>query len=305
MTHRIGSLCSGYEGLGLAVHEVLGGELAWVADNDPGAAAILAHHFPSVPNLGDIAATDWAAVEPVAILTAGFPCQDVSCAGGRAGLREGNRTGVWAHVARAIDALRPSLVVLENVRGLLSAGADSDLEWCPWCLGDTDPESALRALGAVLGDLADLGFDADWVLVSAADVGAPHRRERIFILAWPADADSEYLRPYGRAAHGDATGNWAPGTEPTGSGGAVASDPAGCGRSEGCRAGAWRTAPIGGEALKRRRHGGNAPGDADGAPSEERGLTAPGQAEGRGSHANTGGSGGARNPTSWTATRGR
>src|ERR1017187_5199635 len=115
MTLRIGSLCSGYEGLGMAVQEVLGGELAFVADNDPGASKILAHRFPSVPNLGDITETDWAAVEPVDILTAGFPCTEVSCAGRRAGLREGTRTGIWSHVAAAARILRPSLVVLENV----------------------------------------------------------------------------------------------------------------------------------------------------------------------------------------------
>jgi DNA (cytosine-5)-methyltransferase 1 len=86
----------------MAVHEVLGGELAWVADNDPGAAAILAHRFPLVPNLGDITAVDWSAVEPVDVLTAGFPCQDISCAGRRAGLRTGNRSGLWFHVARAL-----------------------------------------------------------------------------------------------------------------------------------------------------------------------------------------------------------
>jgi len=193
---RTGSVCTGYAGLDMAVHEVLGGELVWVADIDPGASAILAHRFPSVPNLGDIGAVDWSAVEPVNVLTAGFPCQDVSCAGGRAGLREGNRTGVWAHVARAIDALRPSLVVLENVRGLLTFGADSNLEPCPWCMGDSGDESALRACGAVLADLADLGFDAEWALVSAVAVGAPHRRERVFIVAWPAaDAYGSTERP--------------------------------------------------------------------------------------------------------------
>ena len=187
---RTASVCTGYGGLDRAVHEVMGGELAWVADNDEGAAKILACRYPDVPNLGDITAIDWSAVEPVELLTAGFPCQDVSCAGGRAGLREGNRTGVWAYVARAIDALRPSLVVLENVRGLLSFGADSDVESCPWCLGEAGNQHPLRALGAVLADLADLGFDAEWLLVSAAEVGAPHRRERVFIVAWPA-ADAE------------------------------------------------------------------------------------------------------------------
>src|ERR1035441_5314878 len=89
VTLRIGELCAGYTGLSMAVQEVLGGELAFVADNDEGATAILAHRFPSVPNLGDITAVEWSAVEPVDVLTAGFPCQDISCAGKRAGLREG------------------------------------------------------------------------------------------------------------------------------------------------------------------------------------------------------------------------
>jgi DNA (cytosine-5)-methyltransferase 1 len=180
------SLCSGYEGLGMGVMAVLGGRLVAVADNDPGAAAILAHRYPDVPNLGDITETGWGAVGLVDVLCAGFPCQDVSCAGARRGLREGTRTGVWAHVARAISALRPPLVVLENVRGLLSAGADSDVELCPWCLGETGDEHALRASGAVLGDLADLGYDSVGAVVSAAGAGAPHRRERWFCLAWLA-----------------------------------------------------------------------------------------------------------------------
>ena len=172
MTYRIGSLCTGYGGLDMAVESVLGGEHAWVADNDAGASKILAHRFPLVPNLGDITAVDWAAVEPVDILTAGFPCQDISCAGKRAGLREGTRSGIWSHVARAIAALRPPLVVIENVKELLSERADSDVEQCPWCLGDTDSESAVRALGAVLADLAEVGFDAEWVSVPAAAAGA-------------------------------------------------------------------------------------------------------------------------------------
>lgn len=201
---RTGSLCTGYGGLDMAVHEVLGGELAWVADNDPGAAAILAHRFPSVPNLGDITATDWSLTEPIDVLTAGFPCQDISCAGRRAGLREGNRSGLWFHVARAIAALRPALVVIENVRELLSERADSDMEPCPWCLGDTGPESAMRALGAVLADLAEIGFDAEWVSVPAASAGACHLRWRVFILAWPAaDTGSSRRREVPRGAPGD------------------------------------------------------------------------------------------------------
>jgi len=181
-----GSLCTGYGGLDQAVTALLGTELAWVADNDPGASLILAERFPGTPNLGDITTVDWASVPPVDVLTAGFPCQDISCAGIRRGLRPGTRSGVWVNVAEAIAVLRPSLVFLENVRGLLSAGAHSNVEPCSWCLGDREAERALRALGAVLGDLATLGFDAEWDVLAAAAVGAPHRRERAFILAWPA-----------------------------------------------------------------------------------------------------------------------
>ena len=191
---RTGSVCSGYGGLDAAVREVLGGELAWVADNDPDKSAILAHRFPGVPNLGDLEAVDWSAVEPVDVLTAGFPCTDISCAGRRAGLRKGNRSGVWYFVARAIAELRPPLVVIENVKELLSERADSDVESCPWCMGDAGPESAMRALGAVLADLAEIGFDAEWISVPAASAGACHLRWRVFILAWPA-ADAGSSRP--------------------------------------------------------------------------------------------------------------
>ncbi|MFL0711641.1 MAG: DNA cytosine methyltransferase [Microcella pacifica] len=122
----------------------------------------------------------------VDVLAGGFPCQDVSLAGRRKGMAAGTRSGLWSEFAAAIDIIRPSWVVIENVRGLLSAGADSEMEPCPWCLGDETGEHALRALGAVLGDLASLGFDAEWVGVRASDVGDPHGRFRVFILAWPA-----------------------------------------------------------------------------------------------------------------------
>lgn len=291
MTH-VGSLCTGYGGLDLAVHSVLGGELAWVADTDPGAAAILGHRFPGVPNLGDINQVNWLAVTDVDVLTAGFPCQDVSCAGARKGLRAGTRTGVWSRVATAIDVLRPSLVVLENVRGLLSAGADSDMEFCPWCLGETGDEHALRASGAVLGDLADLGFNAEWAVVSAASAGAPHRRERVFILAWPAeDADgaargerrvaapgqaargrprADAGRPGGaRAAADTGSRGRGPGEpelrtgQPDAARGALA-DTAGGGQPARDRTGNGRSATLGPEEVGRPGHRSDAPADANG-----------------------------------------
>jgi DNA (cytosine-5)-methyltransferase 1 len=199
----IAGLFEGYGGLTMGVQAAVGGELGWYSEIEPAACKVLAHHHPGVPNLGDVTAVDWAAVPRPRILTGGFPCQDVSSAGRRRGLRADTRSGLWTHMAAAIDALRPELVVIENVRGLLSADAHCDVELCPWCLGD-DEGRPLRALGAVLGDLADLGYDARWGGLRAADVGAPHGRYRVFIVAAPA-ADTESER---RAAPGD------PGSQP-------------------------------------------------------------------------------------------
>lgn len=176
---RVGSLFSGYGGLDLAVEEVFDGETVWFSEFSPAPARVFAHHWPGVPNLGDITSIDWNEVEPVDVICGGSPCQDVSTVGKRAGLAPGTRSGLWARMAEAIDVLRPEWVVAENVRGLLSAGAtrpmpegDNDdernpafatpesaiatertavrgVEPDPWDMGD---ESArpLRALGAVM-----------------------------------------------------------------------------------------------------------------------------------------------------------
>lgn len=181
----IGSMFSGYAGLDEAVRQVFGGRVVWVSEIDKGASKILAHHWPDVPNLGDISAVDFTAVEQADIHTGGFPCQDVSHAGRRAGLNASTRTGLWSQMCRAIEEQKPRLVVAENVRGLLNATAASDVEPCPLCMGDGAGEP-MRALGAVLADLAELGYDARWIGVRASDVGAPHERFRVFILAWPA-----------------------------------------------------------------------------------------------------------------------
>ena len=207
---RIAGLCSGTGALEMAVQEVLGGTFAWHCQWEPPdkngkpdkwqyAARILAHHWPDVPNHGDITKVDWATVERPNVLAMGFPCTDVSSAGQRAGIAEGTRSGVWFHCARAIEELRPDLVVIENVEGLLSARADRGV-------GATDADveaagdDALRALGCVLGDLADRGYDTEWCRVAASDVGAPHRRYRIIILARPSHANRAGLE--GRRLHG-------------------------------------------------------------------------------------------------------
>jgi DNA (cytosine-5)-methyltransferase 1 len=189
---RIGELFAGYGGLGLGVQQVVGGEVAWFSEFDAAPSKILAHHWPTVPNHGDITKIDWSTVEPVDILTGGFPCQDVSLAGARAGFTATSRSGLWSEFARAIEALKPGMVVIENVRGLLSATANGPVEPDPWGLGDGTTGSVVNALGAVLGDLASLGYDADWCGVRAADAGAPHGRYRVFIVA--TDASSRELQ---------------------------------------------------------------------------------------------------------------
>lgn len=184
---RFGSLFSGIGGLDLAIEEFFDADIVWHAEFDPEPSKVLEARWPGIENLGDVTTIDWDQVEPVDGLCGGFPCQDLSLAGRRSGMRPGTRSGLWADFRVAIAALRPKVVVIENVRGLLSgcAESDSDLEPCPGCLGISNVHRPLvRALGRVLGDLAELGFDAEWEAVRASDVGAPHGRFRVFVVAY-------------------------------------------------------------------------------------------------------------------------
>ena len=126
---KIGSLFSGYGGLDLAVMKVLDAEVVWHCEWDDAPSKILENHFPNVPNYRDVTKVDFSQVEPVDVLTGGFPCQDLSLAGKRAGLEEGTRSGLWSEFARAIETIKPKLVVIENVRGLLSAKANNGMEY--------------------------------------------------------------------------------------------------------------------------------------------------------------------------------
>lgn len=223
---RIGSLFSGYGGLDLAVEHVFHAQTIWFSEISP-VQRVFAHHWPDTPNLGDITTINWDQVPPVDILCGGFPCQDVSTVGKMAGLAPGTRSGLWSHMADAVDHLRPEYVVIENVRGLLSASAiratpegepDAtpdpatvrDLEPGFWGVGD-EPARPLRALGAVLGDLADLRYDARWIGLPASLVGAPHPRFRVFVLARAAVPHSARVRRFaGRGEPGSgasASGN--------------------------------------------------------------------------------------------------
>lgn len=183
-----GEMFAGVGGLSMGVNRVFGSKPGYFCEIDDAPSKVLAHRFPDVPNYGDVTRVDFTKVKHTHIRCGGFPCQDVSLGGRRAGMKDGTRSGLWSEFARSIAEDRPDWVVIENVRGLLSADATGgNLEPCPWCVGDESGEHALRALGAVLADLAELGFDAEWVSVRASDVGAPHQRVRVFILAWPRE----------------------------------------------------------------------------------------------------------------------
>jgi DNA (cytosine-5)-methyltransferase 1 len=143
--------------------QVIDCEIVWHFEVDKYASQVLDARWPGVPNYGDITSADFCQVEPVDVLTAGYPCQPFSFAGKQLG--EFDERHLWPSVASAIRQLRPRHVLLENVAGHLVLG-----------------------FGTVLGDLAALGYDARWVCLRAADAGAPHNRARVFVLA-AADAD--------------------------------------------------------------------------------------------------------------------
>lgn len=156
---KIGSLCTGYGGLDMAVEDVFDSYTVWVSEINK-TASVLLDRIRSVPNHGDLKRIIWEEVEQIDILTAGYPCQPFSTAGNRKGTDDPRH--IWPYIKDAIRRLRPRLVILENVRGHLSLG-----------------------FSGVLGDLADIGYDAKWSTFRASDVGAVHNRERIFVIAYP------------------------------------------------------------------------------------------------------------------------
>ena len=162
MTLTVGSLFSGIGGLDLGL-ERAGMNVIWQSEIDPYACKVLAKHWPEVPNHGNIKEIDWGRVIQPDVICGGYPCQPFSTAGKRRG--EDDPRHLWPWVRQAISQLRPRYAILENVRGHLSLGGTT-----------------------VIGELAEIGYDAEWRVVSAASVGANHRRDRVIIVAYP---DSE------------------------------------------------------------------------------------------------------------------
>jgi DNA (cytosine-5)-methyltransferase 1 len=163
---KIGSLCTGYGGLDVAVEAYFNAETIWCAEYDKHASKVIEQRFGYI-NYKDIKTIKWDEVPAVDILTAGYPCQPFSVAGNRKG--EDDARHIWPYIKDAIRTIRPRWVIMENVKGHLSLGFDK-----------------------VLYDLASIGYDARWEIVRAAEVGAPHHRRRLFIVAYPSHTSCEY-----------------------------------------------------------------------------------------------------------------
>lgn len=158
---EFGSLFTGFGGLDLGL-ERAGWKCAWQVEINEYARRVLTRRWPDVPKFSDVRECGAHNLGCVPLIVGGFPCTDISEAGYQAGIEVGEYSGLWREQYRIIRVLRPRFVLVENVSALLE-----------------------RDMRIVLGDLAEGGFDAEWESVRASDVGAPHQRERVFILAYP------------------------------------------------------------------------------------------------------------------------
>lgn len=166
---RVLDLFSGIGGFSLGLERTGGFETVAFCEIEPYPRAVLAKHWPGVPCYDDVRTLtadtlrrDGIAVD---VICGGFPCQDISRAGHMLGM-EGERSILWEEIARLAGELRPRFIVMENVSGLLGLG-----------------------MGDVLRGLAEIGYDAEWHCVPASALGASHQRDRIWIIAYPAEGD--------------------------------------------------------------------------------------------------------------------
>jgi len=178
---RVLDLFSGIGGFSLGLERTGGFETVAFCEIEPYPRAILATHWPGVPCYYDVRELTAARLHADGVfpnaIAGGFPCQDISAAGQQAGI-DGGRSGLWKEYARLVRELRPELVIVENVARLLVDG-----------------------LGTVLGDLAEIGFDAEWECIPACALGAPHPRDRIWLVAYPGSARLQGLHEAGWRKH--------------------------------------------------------------------------------------------------------
>jgi DNA (cytosine-5)-methyltransferase 1 len=154
---------------------------------------VLAKHWPNVPCYDDVRQLSTDALvrdgTRVDVITGGFPCQDISVAGNQAGLGDGTRSGLWSECLRLVGELRPRFALFENVANLLAGPADRPGAW----------------FSQILADLASLGYDAEWENIPAAAVGAPHLRERVWLMAYPAEVRTagQFLVPHNQQGYAE------------------------------------------------------------------------------------------------------
>jgi DNA (cytosine-5)-methyltransferase 1 len=178
-------------GLDLGI-ERAGFQPLWFCENDKSCLKVLAERWPDIPVIGDVGDVgEEHAEERPTLLVGGFPCGDLSYAGRRAGL-EGDRSGLWFAMGRSIRVLQPRMALIENVPGLMRAVANG---------------SGIAPIGVILADLAELGYDARWGRIRAADVGAPHQRSRVFIVAWERNASHSGSERFNRGGDPRSTPN--------------------------------------------------------------------------------------------------
>lgn len=181
MTLTYGSLFSGIGGIDLGLDRA-GMRCAWQVEIDEYATKVLAKHWPHVTRFRDVRDCGAHNLAPVDLIAGGFPCQDISSAGKRAGIA-GERSGLWSEFARLLRELRPRYACIENVAALLyPLKRDGYIEPAP--------------ISRILSDLAACGYDAEWQVLPASAFGAPHIRERAFIVAYLPHATGD--RCHGR-----------------------------------------------------------------------------------------------------------
>ncbi len=175
LTH--GSLFAGIGGFDLGF-ERAGMKTIWQVEIDEYCRRVLARHFPNAERFNDVRGCGANNLKWVDIICGGFPCQDISIANSKRTGLAGERSGLWSEYARIISELRPRFVVVENVAALLIPADDREI----------------APIATILGDLAALGYDAEWDCIPACAVGAPHLRERIWIVAYPQCQGLEGMR---------------------------------------------------------------------------------------------------------------
>jgi DNA (cytosine-5)-methyltransferase 1 len=173
---RVLDLFSGIGGFSLGLDRTGGFETVAFCEIEEFPQKVLMKHWPGVPIFEDVCELKGEDVGPVEVICGGFPCQDVSVSGAKAGIGEGSRTGLFHHMLRiATEMEAPPYIIFENVGGFLSGPTDNPGEW----------------FGNFLRELAKIGYDAEWFCLSASSIGAPHQRERVWIVAYPDTAQCE------------------------------------------------------------------------------------------------------------------